>query len=139
MFSKYFSIEKRSHHFLITDVQGRAREVIENFAKQYIQYKFNRIRGKWRREAFKIWASRTHDAREYRFHINQYNKFITHLESVGLSESLYTVKQALYFETYSVSFEVRPHFVERDYQIPIVEYLCDYLNPPLAKLSLIHI
>lgn len=134
MFSKYFSIEKRSHHFLITDVQGRAREVIENFAKQYIQYKFNRIRGKWRREAFKIWASRTHDAREYRFHINQYNKFITHLESVGLSESLYTVKQALYFETYSVSFEVRPHFVERDYQIPIVEYLCDYLNPPLAKM-----
>lgn len=134
MFSKYFSIEKRSHHFLITDVQGRAREVIENFAKQYIQYSFRRISGRWKKEAVKIWASRTHDAREYRFHINQYAKFIAHLDSVGLNESLYSVTKTLYFEAYSVSFKVRPHFVERDYQIPIVAYLADYINPPLAKM-----
>lgn len=131
-FAKYFVIEKRSHHFVITDIRGRAREVIDTFAKHYIQFNFRRVQGRWKREGVKIWASRTRDAREYRFHINQYQKFIAHLESVGLNSTLYDVIEKPYYEAVDAEYIVKPHFKERDYQIPIVQYLSD-LRPPIAK------
>ncbi len=133
MLAKYFTIHKRSHHFLITNVQGRAKEVIEGFAKQYIQFKFNRIGGRWVRQADRIWASRTHDSREYRFHINQYDKFIQHLRSVGLSENLYDVFDTPLYTPIDFVFPVKDKYQERDYQVPIVEYLSSD-KTPIAKM-----
>lgn len=131
--AKYFTIEKRSHHFLITHVQGRAREVIEAFAKSYIEYSFKRVQGRWVKEAEKIWASRTHDKREYRFHINQYDKFIAHLENVGLNSMLYNVTEKAYYEALDTIYPVRERFKAREEQVPAIEYLAS-LRPPVAKM-----
>lgn len=84
------------------------------------------------REPLKVFAARTEDKKEFRFHINQLKQFLELLKNNSIDEKLYKIQEAASYEAQAVNIEVKENWTPRDYQEPIIEYLTQ--ATPINKL-----
>lgn len=125
-----------SHHFTVTRITPRGRPAVDSFARKYIQWGWERApSGRSIRVPTKVFAAATTDRSEYRFHINQYKKFLEHLEYHYLTPNLVDTIVLPLYEPAKVVYEIFPHWVDREHQPPVIEYM---LKPdqPRAFVSL---
>lgn len=126
-------ITRGSHFFKVTRISARANPIIISFAKQFIQYSVMRQGGRYARTAVKVFAAATGDRSEYRFHINTFTKFKQHLEANFLSLDLVEIIDLPIPEACKVNFEIMPHWKDKDYQVPVIEYLSNTNFTPIDK------
>lgn len=131
--SQYFKIDLYSHHFTLTKVQPRGREVIEKFAKNYVQMGMVKVGRKFIRAPIKVFGTRVANYLEYRFHINQYAEFTRHLSNNEVLPHTYEVEQHMPEPGTKTGIATLPQWTARDYQIPIIDYLVSP-KPIQAKL-----
>jgi len=122
-----------SHFFKVIRINPRARPAVEAFAKKYVQYGLQQVgRGKFARMPIRTFAASTQDRSEFRFHINTLDDFRVHLKSNYLiGDSV----QELYLplpEVVNVSLPIFPQWIDREHQIPAIEYLL-HEGPPVLK------
>lgn len=123
----------KSHHFVVKNITPRARPAIFTFTKSLIQFGFIRAtHGRYVHTPLKVFAASTHDRSEYRFHINQLKEFIRVLIEDKFTDEMYEVIQVPMYYPAKISMKIGDEWKDRDYQIPIIEYLTDP-NPPIAK------
>lgn len=126
-----------THHFVVTRITPRAREAVNAFAKKFVQYGMERKPGgRFVREAKKVFAAATADRTEYRFHINTLPQFHEHLKFFQLTfEGAVEFQNRPMYAAKKVELKVFPHWQDREYQIPFINYL---LAPePRLKLGAI--
>lgn len=134
MNDKILQITIASHFFKITRISPRAKQVVESFARNYVQKGLVRLPGgRYINEGVKVFAAATSDREEYRFHINQYKPFLEHLAFKHVTPNLYDVIQLPIPESENVDLKVKPNWIPRDYQIPVIDYLSE-TNDNRAKL-----
>lgn len=115
-----------SHNFKITRISPRAKVVVENFARKYIQKGLVRIPGgRYVSEAIKVFAAATSDREEYRFHINQLKDFYDFIHFNHITENLYQVIILPIKPGKDIDVKIRPQWIPRDYQLPIIDYLIE--------------
>lgn len=126
------TITTASHFFKLTKITPRARVAVESFARKYIQFGFQRQGRQYIRAALKVFAMSNNDRDEYRFHINTLIAFEQHLAANYIKEDMITrFKLPIPIPT-KVKFKIRPEWTDRDYQIPVINYLTDN-GPPVSK------
>jgi len=125
-------ITTASHFFKITKITPRAREAINKFASTLIHYNWVKDRGNYSKMPVRVFATSTMDRSEYRFHINQLSEFICFIKGFGLVDDLVGHDSIPFPMPVQVELKMKPEWVLRDYQIPIVEYLTS-VGPPVAK------
>lgn len=115
------SVHISSHNFAVTRLSPRGRSIVESFAKRYVQYGFKRGRN-GQAPMLKVFAARSEDRNEYRFHIHQYKDFQEHLARNYLPESGIEVVQNPVPIPLAVDLVVKDKWQTRDYQEPVIEY-----------------
>jgi superfamily II DNA or RNA helicase len=134
MNDKILQITIASHFFKITRISPRAKQVVESFARKYIQKGLVRLpNGRYINEGVKVYAAATSDREEYRFHINQLNAFKEHLAFNSVTSNLFNETILPIPESEDIELKVKPQWIPRDYQIPVIEYLTE-TNDNRAKL-----
>jgi len=129
----------RSHHFVVRRVQVRAQEAVSSFARKFIHWKFEKVRGnRWERQASRVYAAATKhgfDQRyysEYRFHINTLDAFKEVLKSNFILDTSVEWVYEPIPEPTKVSLPIFPHWAPREEQPKVIEYLMKP-PPPRAK------
>ena len=133
MSHQYFKVDVYSHHFVLSRVTPRGREVIEGFARNYIQYGLVKQGRRFVRAPVKVFGSRVADYCEYRFHIEQMAEFTRHLSNMQILPHTYEINYHDFPESAVIEIEALDHWVAKDYQEPIIEYL-EADTPKKAKL-----
>ena len=126
------TISKGSHFFKITKISPRARAAINSFVSQFIQYGFVRMGSKYTRAALKVFAMASADRSEFRFHINCLTKFEQHLEANYIKGEMVECIQLPIPTPVKVKFKIQDKWTDRDYQVPVINYLTSN-EPPIAK------
>ncbi len=129
---KHLKITVYSHHFSVTDLTERAKQLCLAFCRQFVQYGFVPVKGTMVRTPVKVFASATVDRGEFRFHINCLNNFKQNLVTKNWTEFMYEIIEVPMYEPAKVELIMKPQWVARDYQVPIIEYLQQQL--PVSKL-----
>lgn len=130
---QYFKVDVYSHFFKLSLCSPRGREVVTQFAKNYIQMGLVRVGRKYVRAPLKVFGARVRDGSEFRFHINQYDAFVAHLNNISILPEFYQVTIHEPPKGEPVDISVLPGWTLRDYQEPIAEYLLSPL-PNTRKL-----
>ena len=123
---KYFSVGVYSHHFVLSQVQALGLNVIESFAKQFVQFGLIKKGRKFIRAPIKVFAARigkSDRVHEYRFHINQFQDFVKHLTNMQILPHTYEISYNQPHVGLDVLIKVLDKWVSKDYQIPIISYL----------------
>jgi superfamily II DNA or RNA helicase len=92
--------------------------------------------GRFFREPIAVYALRTNDNSEFRFHINDYQNFIEFLALNNVQPNNYEVVQYPPDVAVDFKFELRPKFVPYPEQIPVIDYL---VSPEPSKAKLLEI
>lgn len=121
-----------SHYFKATRFQGRGREVVVEFARKNIQFSFQRNQwGKFEWLPSRVYAASNEARTEFRFHINQLKAFKEHCDIYKLpQEAIEYVAQPM-FPVRTVDFKFKPGWVDKDYQVAVIDYLSQPL--PISK------
>lgn len=119
----YFKADCYSHHFVITELAPGAHALVESFAKNYIQYGLIKVGRRFVRAPSKVFAAKTANNAEYRFHIEQWPAFTKHLSNHSIQPHNYEVVTHEPDLGQEIEIKTLPHWKEKDYQIPIGEYL----------------
>lgn len=134
---QYFAVDVYSHHFVISRVQARGQEVVESFARQYIQFGLVKEGRRFIRAPVKVFAARVRGSlgsvMEYRFHAEQFDAFMKHLSNMQILPHTYEVVRHDVHPGEEVVLNVLEGWTPKDYQEPIIEYLVSD-KPSKAKL-----
>src|ERR1035437_8687597 len=118
--SHLFTIIKSTHNFLVKNLEIRGKQAVEDFARRYIQRGMIRTAdGGFHMTPVKVYAAAKKDRTEYRFHINQYDEFITFLNDRYITENLYTEYQNPVPVPVHIKAPVKPKWVAREEQVPV--------------------
>lgn len=112
-----------SHHFSVSNISGRAYAAVREFAQRYVQYGVIKQHGQWVRVAKKVYAAATQDRTVFRFHINQLEDFEHHLKRHFLKDTEERFTQP-FKEIDPVTLEIKPEWIPREDQTPVIEYIC---------------
>lgn len=126
------TITTASHFFRITKITPRARAAVENFARKFVQYGFQRQGRDYFKAALKVYAASTFDRSEYRFHINTYSDFERHLEANYITGDMVEHESLALYEPAKATFEINSVYKDREEQTSAIEYLLSE-ERPLAK------
>lgn len=117
------TIFKRSHHFLLKNHDMHMNRHILEFSKTLIQWRTDRINGRFVRTPKKVYACATDDRSEYRFHINHYGRFVRFLFSKGISIEDCEVIEETPVPGADAPISLLPNWKPRGEQGPAIEYL----------------
>lgn len=121
-----------SHNFSVSRLSPRGREICNMFAKQWVQWGWEEVGGRYSKVMKKVFASAMNDRSSFRFHINALPGFKKLLANFELHESLIEWLETPSYTPVAVEYKVKPHVIARDYQVPVIEYLTQ--EKPHAKL-----
>lgn len=121
-----------SHFFKCIKLTPRGVAMCNLFSNRFVQYGWMPERGRYIRKALKVFAARTEDKTEYRFHINTYKDFIQLLKNNGINEKLFIVEKAPDYVAEEVKLKVKSNWKPRDYQVPVIDYILG--NDCVSKL-----
>jgi hypothetical protein len=132
----YFEIDKFSHHFTLSKVTPHGMSVIGEFSKAYQQWGMVREHRRVFRKVVKVFATRSNDHRQYRFHIEQFPEFEKLLHNRQVHESCYTITEHIPTPGLYAHMPVREGWTPKPHQPPIIEYL---IAPTPQKRKLVEI
>ena len=121
--SKYFEIEKYSHHFVLRNMSPAGQAIAEKFARNYIQYGMIKVGRYFKRGPVKVFAAKIARKNEIRFHVGQYKAFKTYLADIGVPDVCYIEQEYGYVEAAPLNCEITKEKTPFDYQVIINEYL----------------
>jgi hypothetical protein len=120
------TITRASHHFKVSKISVRGREAVESFAKKFIQYGVQRQMGRYVTTALKVFASALADRSEYRFHINQYEKFLEHLKLHYLDkDGLVEYRTLVIPKVRKITLAIKEGWAPRQDQVPAIDYILE--------------
>lgn len=121
--SKYFELEKYSHHFVLRNLSPSGQSLANRFARNYIQYGMIQEGRHKRWGAIKTFAANVRKKSEVRFHIGQYQAFKNFLADVGVPDVSYTEQEYGFVDAAPLNCQITQEKVPFDYQVTINEYL----------------
>lgn len=119
---KYFDVRIFSHHFVINNTSPGGQQLVDTFARNYIQFGLVKVGRIFKRMPIKVFAAKTLCKNETRFHIGQYKEWKRFLLEKGIPATSYTEAEIGYYETYPLNCEITKEKTPRDYQIEINTY-----------------
>ncbi len=131
------TIDVKTHHFVVRRVSARARPVVENFARRFIQYGTQRQRGgRYVKAALKVYAASRKDRKEYRFHINTLQDFLAAVDADYIRGSMLEITYHAVPSSQDVELVIQPHWHDRPHQPPVIEYMVSDAEPRSKLVSL---
>lgn len=123
-----------THFFKITHFDDRLRDVIYKFLGNYVKYGLEKIprSNRYKKVATAVYATRTLDKNEFRFHINQYSKFIQLMEANLVPKESVEIVTLDICTASPLDCSVKDGWVPREDQTPVLDYLID--SPYRSKL-----
>lgn len=118
-----------THFFKVTKLTPRARAVVMDFVGRFVKYKLVKEDGRFKRKPDAIFACRTNDFFEYRFHINALKDFLDMLNLSYIKPELYTTVQLPVPLGLDVELPMQSKWTVRDYQEPIINFLTNPIPP----------
>lgn len=112
-----------SHFVQILRPTPRVQSILDRVCEHYSQPDFVREKGQWRMRRGKLYGYRAPDASEYRFHIGQWAYIVDQLERQRIESHLYQMELVPLPTLPETPMPLKPGWVLRDYQEPIVDYL----------------
>ena len=125
-----FVLRLYSHFFKLTRLTPRIHMLLQDFSRKYTSKVWIKERGRWVSKFDKVYAARSRDRTEYRFHINTLNDFKALLAKNYISEDLYQVEEVPLPEPVIHHIPTQKHRSLYDYQEPILNYVLAYKTPP---------
>lgn len=119
---KYFDVRIFSHHFVINNISPAGKLIVDEFARNYVQFGLVKVGRAFKRMPIKVFAAKTVCKNETRFHIGQYKAWKNYLLNKGIPASCYTEVTMGYYETYPLNCEFTKDKTPRDYQVEINTY-----------------
>ena len=115
-------ITKYSHHFTVTRIEPITEQILVGYSRALTSYTVTRQHnGDVISTPHRTFAERSNYPRTYRFHIEQFNAFCEYLKGFGAE---YDVVEIPLYKPRKETFKLNPVFIPRDYQEPIVDYIC---------------
>lgn len=116
-----------THHFVVRNVQERARKAVIGFAQRYVQWGAIRVevpgrRPIYKRGPIKVFAAATENRSEFRFHINTLKEFKEHLALDFIKDEMIEWQQAPIPTGREVVLPVRPEWSDREHQHAPIAY-----------------
>lgn len=128
-------IDIYSHFFKVTKLHPSLYPIMINIAQELTEVSFVKIRGRRMMDKKKVYAARSADGSERRFHINYLPRFLQYLKVSGVNTAeLEFVNHELY-EPVDAEIEMDKNFQLRDYQVPRVEYVMDEGESKLITMA----
>ena len=125
-----FVLRLYSHFFKVTRLTPRIHYILQEFALTFTSKVWIKERGRWISKFDKVYASRTRDRSEYRFHIHSLPAFKALLAKNYIQEELYRVEEEPLPEPKIYHIPTQKHRKLYDYQEPIVNFVKAYKTPP---------
>ena len=131
-----FQVKAYSHHFVVSGYNYNAHRVVKEYARRFASVEISR---KWdgsiTRTLTEIYAARSADQKEYRFHINDIDTFFKHCENLGYPLTSINFTTVPMFTPPPVEMKLLDGVILRTHQVPIVEHLCKPLRSKLLELQ----
>lgn len=121
-----FRVTIYSHYFKVDQLQPRAHGCIMNFCKKYAIKQWIKERGKAFLKITKVFATKTKNNREFRFHIGQYEDFLRALKDDYITESMYIVESVPLYEPSMIDIKVQPQWVLREHQLQAQAFILEH-------------
>lgn len=119
-----FKLTVYSHFFKINLPKTRIIQLALKFCYKYITSGFVKDRNKpIEMKVLKVFAARTRDNNEFRFHIGQLPEFMKMLDYNFITSDMYDVEIVDMYHAEKFNFKLKPHFVLRDYQEDVVDFI----------------
>lgn len=132
MLKHHLKIIQYSRHFSVTHLTDTGKNICLSFSKRLVQYGFMPQKGKMVKVPMRVFASASENRDAFRFHINNLNEFISHMSLHNCGSDRYEHEYEESFEAQTVDLPIKPIWILRDYQAPIVDWLI--LPEPTNKL-----
>lgn len=125
MIGKHGRITIGTHFFKVTNFDDRVKDVIYKFLSNYVKYGLEKIprSNRYRKVATAVYATRTLDKREFRFHINQFPKFMQLMEANFLPKDAMEIITLDIVDAKPLNCSVKDGWVPREDQEPVLDYL----------------
>lgn len=134
-------LTKRSHHFLLTEMDADALKVIMEFARTLIQYGRARRGSPSAKMPLRVFATATKDRSEFRFHINYLSDFLRLLKQKGYGTEVEAVSRRVlveeepFYEPAKVqTVKIKDYFVPKPDQVGAIKYLKTFDQGHRTKL-----
>lgn len=114
-----------THFFKILHPDDRLKDIIYKFLKNYLKTGLEKIprTNRYRKVVTSVYAARTQDCNEFRFHINQYEKFIQLMEANLVPKDCLDIVTLDVPEADPLDCSIKDTWVPRADQEPVVDYL----------------
>jgi hypothetical protein len=122
-----FIIHRYSHNFAVTGYSEQGKDALFHFCRQLIlkQKKYDYLSKKSIWEISSVFAAATKDRKEFRFHINCWDRFVTHIRARGFSLDGCQIIDVPRFIPQKVSLVLKDLREPREDQPQAIEYLCN--------------
>jgi superfamily II DNA or RNA helicase len=127
-----FTLTIGSHFFRANSLGPRAEAAVRDFCNRFVKHGLIKEYGRFKRVPIAVFAARSGDKMEYRFHINAYNDFMGFLEARGIKPELYTTVRLPDYDGDDADMEMDAKLTPLEHQVPVLEYLGQ--DKPTSKL-----
>lgn len=118
-------IDVYSHHIRVRKYNHIVRSALTSFTRQQAQWGLMRQPGNPKpvRTIVRFFAAATLDRTEFRFHVNQLEDLIRHLQTYGLTRDSISIKHKQLYEPERITLVAHDGKEPRPKQLPLIEYL----------------
>lgn len=124
-----------SHFIKVTGFSPKGKEALLQFCRGIAQYGLVRVgHNRFTKQMIRVFVGVTADRSEFHFHFNQYKDLVGHLQACGFN--INEIKTVVHPASPGVDVDLTliNGIVERDYQVPIGQYIVD--NGHIKALTL---
>lgn len=126
-------VELLSHGFKVTGFDDRGKVALLDFARSMAQYGLVKVgRNQFERKMLRVFAAATQSRSEFRFHRNQFDDFLRHLASYGISRKDLDITVRPQFEPEKVEHPLKDTREPRPEQVMLIDYLSAPCDPNFA-------
>lgn len=131
-----FRVKAYSHHFAVSRLTEKSHRVVREYAKNFVEMDINRRwDGSITATPKDIFAARSADKKEYRFHINDLDNFFTACDFNGIPRSSIEFIVEPMYTPPVIPYKIKAGVAPYDYQLPIIEHLASPLKSKLVELQ----
>jgi superfamily II DNA or RNA helicase len=116
--------ERYSHHLRLSGYQQSVLSILMAFCKTLGEVGFVKRGRKWVKEIVRVFAGSTRTRSEINIHRNDETRLMRYLENQGIKPAQIHIIDHPMYTPQSVAFRYIDQRTARDYQAPIIEYIC---------------
>lgn len=125
IFEPLMRIDTYSHFFRVTKMTPRMIGLLLRFTTRYVHVPLNSKEHSQKSPDPKIYAIKTKDDSEFRFHIGQLPEFLKMLEREFIEPHLYHIEDHTLYTPSKKSYKLRPEYVLRENQVEATDFIMD--------------